>query len=205
MPIVQDSRIDAYIERAAPFAQPLLRHWRAAVHAACPDTVETLKWGMPFFMHGGRTLAQMAAFKQHCAFGIHAGEAAQNTERNDQAMGNFGRVATLADLPPRPELLRLLKAGVAAIDEGERTPRIRKSEPRPPPEPPSDLLDALAAEPAALARFQAFPPSQRREYVEWITEARRADTRARRLATTVAQCAEGKALNWRYERPRKPV
>ncbi len=200
---VTDPRVDAYIARAAPFAQPLLEHWRATVHAACPDVEEAIKWGMPFFLHGGRILAQMAAFKQHCAFGIHAGEAAQDTGRNAQAMGNFGRVTSLADLPPRRELTRLLKAGALAIDSGERNPRIRKTEPRPPPEAPADLLAALAANPAARRHFDAFPPSHRREYIEWIEGAKRPETRARRIETAVAQCAEGKSQNWKYERPRE--
>lgn len=197
---VTDPRVDAYIARAAPFARPLLEHWRATVHAACPDVEEAIKWSMPFFLHGGRILAQMAAFKQHCAFGIHAGEAARDDARNDEAMGNFGRVACLADLPPQRELTRLLKAGVQAIDQGERNPRIRKTEPKAALPTPPDLAAALAANPTAQRQFEAFPPSHRREYIEWIEGAKRPETRAKRLATTVAQSAEGKSQNWKYQR-----
>jgi len=211
-PPQQDPRIDAYIARAAPFAQPLLAHWRAAVHAACPDVQETIKWSMPFFTHGGRMLAHMAAFKQHCAFDIHAGGEAVNDhepgkagptqEATQEAMGRFGRVTTLADLPPKKELVRLLKVGVAAIDSGEPSPRARKNEPKPLPALPPDLAEALAANADAKRHFDAFPPSHQREYIDWINDAKQAQTRARRLATTVAQSAEGKSQNWRYERPR---
>lgn len=197
----QDPRIDAYIARAAPFARPLLEHWRAMVHAACPDVQETIKWGMPFFTHGGRMLTHMAAFKQHCAFDIHAGEAMNQLGRHEEAMGSFGRITTLADLPPKKDLLRLLKAGVAALDSGEPSPRAR-SEPKPPPVIPPDLAEALEANADAKRRFEAFAPSHRREYIEWINEAKQQQTRAKRVATTVAQSAEGKSQNWRYERPK---
>ena len=163
---------------------------------------ETIKWSTPFFTHGERSLALLAAFKQHCAFGIYAGEAVVDRERNDEAMGIFGRVATLADLPPKRELMRLLKLGVAAIDSGERRPPLRKNEPRPPPELPPDLAAALALNADANRHFSAFSPSHRREYIDWLNDAKRPETRARRLATTVAQAAEGKAQNWRHELPR---
>lgn len=198
----QDPRVDDYMARAAPFAQPLLAHWRAVVHAACPQVQETIKWGMPFFMHGERILAHMAAFKAHCAFDIHASGAGPGRERSEEAMGSFGRVTTLADLPPKKELTRLLKAGAAAIDKGEPGPRARKSEPRPPAELPADLAEALAANAEAKRHFDAFPPSHQREYIDWINDAKQPQTRAKRLATTVAQSAEGKSQNWRYERPK---
>jgi uncharacterized protein YdeI (YjbR/CyaY-like superfamily) len=198
----QDPRVDDYIARAAPFAQPLLAHWRAVVHAACPQVQEAIKWGMPFFMHGDRMLAHMAAFKVHCAFDIHAGKIGKERERKQEAMGSFGRVTTLADLPPKKELTRLLKAGAAAIDRGERRPRPRKAEPKPPPVMPPDLAEALAARADAKRHFDAFSPSHQREYIEWINSAKQPQTRARRLAATVEQSAEGKSQNWRYERPK---
>jgi hypothetical protein len=171
-------------------------------------------------------LAHMAAFKQHCAFDIHAGsEVASGLGKHDprtaqppahaeepdkpgkadssrEAMGSFGRITTLADLPPRKELLRQLKAGVAAIDRGEPSPRARNGDPKPLPEMPPDLAEALEANADAKRRFEAFPPSHRREYIDWINEAKQPQTRAKRLATTVAQSAEGKSQNWRYERAR---
>lgn len=126
-----DPRVDAYIAKSAAFAQPLLAHLRATVHAACPGTEEAIKWGMPFFMHQGKMLAHMAAFKEHCAFDIHAGPASRDADKDGEAMGVFGRVTELSDLPPLKELLRMLKDGVAAIDTGaiERVTKVatRKS------------------------------------------------------------------------------
>lgn len=129
MPRHSDSRVDAYIARAAPFAQPVLERLRADVHAACPDVEEAIKWSMPFFMHGGRNLAHMAAFKAHCAFGFELGRAVVDLGREAQAMGQFGRITRLDDLPSSAEIRRLVKKAAALIDAGARPPRAPKSNP----------------------------------------------------------------------------
>ncbi len=188
-----DTRVDAYIERAAPFAQPLLAQLRATVHAGCPDAVETIKWDMPFFMHRGRILANMAAFKQHCALRFWNGREAAERGQDDQAMGQFGRIASLADLPPKRALIAIVKQAVALIDTGAATPPApKRAAPKPALEMPTELGDALARNAVARTVFDAFSPGQRREYIEWIVEAKRAETRAKRLATTLEWLADGK-------------
>ena len=195
-----DPRIDAYIARAAPFAQPLLAHLRSAVHAGCPASVETIKWGMPFFMHGNHILANMAAFKQHCAFGFWRGRELAERGKSDEAMGQFGRIAALADLPPKRELVRLVALAAARIDAGVAPPRPpQRSAPKPALEMPADLAAALAHQPAARTTFDAFSPSQRRDYIEWIVEAKRDATRARRLAQAIEWLTEGKTRHWKYQ------
>ncbi|MBL8344563.1 MAG: DUF1801 domain-containing protein [Rubrivivax sp.] len=129
MPPQSDSRVDAYIAQAAPFAQPVLERLRADVHAACPDVQEAIKWSMPFFMHAGRNLAHMAAFKAHCAFGFELGRAVVDLGREAQAMGQFGRITSLADLPTGAEVRRLVKKAAALIDAGARLLRAPKSNP----------------------------------------------------------------------------
>ena len=121
-----DPRIDAYIEHAAPFAQPVLAHLRAVVHSGCPQVVETIKWSMPFFMHGERNLAHMAAFKQHCAFGFWKGRAVADQGKSGEAMGQFGRLTVLADLPPKRELVATVKRAVARIDADAAAPRPKR-------------------------------------------------------------------------------
>ncbi len=193
----RDERIDAYIADRAEFARPILQHIRAAVHAACPAVEESIKWGMPAFGYKGRPLANMAAFKAHATVGLaHAQQLRGDTERRD-AMGDFGRVTSIADLPPTEELTDLIRQAAALIDAGVKEPRARKA--KPPIDMPDDLAAALAAEPSAQARWDAFPPGCKREYLEWVTGAKRAETRAARIEKTVAQAAEGKKLNWRYE------
>lgn len=194
-----DPRVDAYIARAAPFAQPLLTQIRAVIHAACPEVVETIKWGMPSFTHGGKILAHMAAFKQHCALGFWQGRQLLDSEKSSEAMGQFGRLTALADLPSKRELTQLVKRAKALIDEGVKPVRAARTSPRPPPEVPADLAAGLAGNAAAGQHFKAFPPSAQREYVEWIVEAKRPDTRSRRLAQAIEWLAEGKARNWKYE------
>lgn len=195
-----DPRVDAYIAKAAPFAQPILERLRKAVHAANPAGEEAIKWSMPFFMHNGRILANMAAFKSHCAFGFGHGDQVVMTGKDGEAMGQFGRIESLKDLPSQREITALAKKSMALIDQGVKAPRAPKSgPPRAAPETPADLAAALAANAAAGKTYVTFPPSCRREYVEWIEEAKRPETRAKRLAQTVQWLAEGKRRNWKYE------
>ena len=196
--MTRDPRIDAYIARQADFARPILEHLRAAVHAACPDAEETLKWSMPHFMYKGQMLAGMAAFKAHATFGFwRAKEVLGETGAEREAMGQFGRIASVDDLPP-PDMLAALVRQAMAVTEQGRTPRPKK-QPKPEAETPADLASALAANDAARATFDGFPPSCRREYVEWVVEAKRPETRARRVAQAVEWMAEGKRRNWKYE------
>ena len=196
--MARDPRIDAYIERAAPFAQPILRHVRALVHEACPTVEETIKWGMPTFVHAGAILCGMAAFKQHASFGFwkHALVVGEGEPRD--GMGSYGKLVSLDDLPPKRTLLAHLRKAVALKEAGVKSPA-RKSAPKPPPETPPELAAALAQAPAAKAAFDAFPPGCRREYIDWIAGAKRPETRARRVAEAVAWMAEGKRRNWKYE------
>ncbi|MEO8805395.1 MAG: YdeI/OmpD-associated family protein [Burkholderiaceae bacterium] len=195
-----DPRVDAYIERAAPFAHPILAQLRGAVHSGCPAVVETIKWGMPFYMHADRILANMAAFKQHCSFRFWNGREAAERGKSAEAMGQFGRLTTLRDLPPRRELVLVVKQAVALIDAG--TTRTRAAKPRSAaaqPDMPAELAHALARHTLARQTFEALSPSQRREYVDWIVEAKRDETRARRLAQALEWLAEGKSRHWKYQ------
>lgn len=193
----KDPRIDAYIAKAAPFARPILRHIRAAVHAGCPKIEESIKWGMPSFGHHGIVCA-MAAFKAHCALHFWKGRLVLGPGRRGAgAMGHFGRVTTVSDLPSRAVLARYVKKGAKLNADGV-TVRPRKHPKRRPIAMPADLRTALARNARARATWERFPPSHRREYLEWITEAKGVETRARRLATTVSWLAQGRQRNWKY-------
>jgi uncharacterized protein YdeI (YjbR/CyaY-like superfamily) len=195
----RDPRVDAYIASKAEFAKPILTHLREAIHAACPEVEETLKWSMPSFLYKGRILAGMAAFKQHATFGFwRSSEVVGETGIEHDAMGQFGRIASLADLPDEPILDSLIRKAMAVLDAGP-APRKPKNPPKPAPETPEDLRAALDAEPKAAATFDGFPPSCRREYVEWVVEAKRPETRSKRIAQAVEWMAEGKRRNWKYE------
>ena len=198
---VRDRRVDAYIGRAAPFARPILEHLRERVHRTCPDCEEAIKWGMPSFLHRGKLLCSMAAFKQHATFGLWQGRQVlgEGEGQPDAAMGQYGRLTSVADLPDDRELTAHLEKAMALIEGGvPRRPAIRKA-PRPEAEVPADLAQALAGNPAARASFEGFPPSARREYIEWLLEAKREDTRRKRLVQAVEWMAEGKRRNWKYE------
>lgn len=201
MPAKKDPRVDAYIGKAAPFARPILTHLRKLVHAACPAATEDIKWGMPSFIYREKILCGMAGFKAHATFGFwHRGmEGLLKKElgKTSEAMGLLGRIAAQADLPPDRTLLRYIRTAVALHDSGAATRP--KRQPRPPlPEPP-DLAAALKRNRNAATAWAAFSPSCRREYIEWISEAKRPETREQRLLTTLEWSAEGKTRNWKYQ------
>lgn len=191
--MTKDPRIDAYIAKAAPFAQPILAHVRALVHRALPGAEETIKWGMPHFTVDGRNVIGLAAFKAHAAVVIHH-EERTGSEDGKGGMGALGKLQSLADLPTDDELIARFQARPAALAQPKAK---RASKPELPV--PSDLTKALDASSAARATFDGFAPSHRREYVEWILDAKRDETRARRVAQTVEWLAEGRKRNWKYE------
>lgn len=196
---VPSREVDVYIEQAAEFARPLLRHWRDLIHRECPDAGETIKWSMPFFTRKA-LLSNMAAFKGHCAFGFWHGTevaAAAGFKSDDEAMGLLGRVTCLTDFPPDKVIRRLICEAVILDDAGfKKSSRPVKAKPT--LVVPDDLAAALKTNPKAQAVFEGFPPSHQREYVEWITEAKREETRHRRLAQAVEQLAEGKSRYAKY-------
>ena len=195
----KDKRIDAYIARAPEFARPILEHLRATVHAACPDVQENLKWGMPAFEYHG-LLCSMAAFKQHTTFGFWKGKLIVDSNGQDleSAMGQFGRIASVKDLPAKRVLAGYVKKAMALNEAGTTVKRVVK--PKPVLRMPADFKAALAQRRAALAAFEGFSPSAQRDYLEWVLEAKQAATRAKRIATAVGWIAEGKRRNWRYEK-----
>jgi uncharacterized protein YdeI (YjbR/CyaY-like superfamily) len=195
----RDPRVDAYIANAADFAQPILTDVREAVHAACPNVEETMKWRFPHFVYKGM-LCGVAAFKQHAALGFWKGELVTGRGRGADAMGQFGRLTKRSDLPTAAALRALVKKAAELNEQGVKVPRVpKKPAPKTVTVPPV-LSAALRKHKKAHAGFAGLSPSQKREYIEWITEAKTEETRARRLAQAIEWMAEGKSRNWKYER-----
>lgn len=194
----REPRIDAYIAKARPFAQPILEKVREHVHALVPGVEETIKWGMPVYTIDGKILLITAAFKAHAALNFWRGQELRGDAANADAMGQFGKLATVADLPPDPELNRLI-GEAAEIAKKAPAPRQAKHKPKPVPETHPDFAAALSKAPKAKAALGGFPPSARRDYLEWISEAKQDSTRAKRIATAIEWLSEGKRRNWRYE------
>lgn len=195
-----DPRIDAYIAKSAEFARPILEHLRECVHAACPEVEEGIKWSMPFFSYKAAPMCMMAAFKQHCSFGFWLSKEVTGGSDED-GMGQFGKLATLKDLPPDKQLATYLKKAMALNEAGVKKSR-PKAAAKPAPALPDELAAALARKQHAAARktWEDFGPGAQREYVDWITEAKTEATRQKRLATTLEWLAEGKKRNWKYEK-----
>jgi uncharacterized protein YdeI (YjbR/CyaY-like superfamily) len=154
---------------------------------------------MPAFLWKGQQIANLAAFRAHCIFGFWRREIAGAPGTETKAMGQFGRITKMSDLPSNDHIIRLAREAMALVDAGARAPRVPKHD-RPDILMPDDFARALAAATGARAMFDAFPPSARREYLEWVVDARQPATRARRIAQAAEWIAEGKRRNWKHER-----
>ncbi len=193
-----DPRIDAYIAKSADFARPILTHLRTLVHAACPEVQETLKWGMPHFMYKDAILCGMAGFKEHCTFGFWLGRVLF-PEMEKESMGNYGRIGSIKDLPPKQELRATIKRAMQLADDGVKAPARPKAAPAA-LDVPVYFARALKGSKAANTVFDAGSPSFRKEYVAWLEEAKTEATRDRRMAQAIEWLAEGKSRNWKYEK-----
>jgi uncharacterized protein YdeI (YjbR/CyaY-like superfamily) len=192
--------VDAYVNRSAEFARPILNRIRSIVHRGCPEVEEELKWGFPHFMHKGM-LCSMASFKAHCAFGFWKGRLVLgNSGKSAEAMGQFGRLTSVSDLPAQKTLLAFVKKAKELNDAGVKARPAKIPREKKPLVVPADLRAALAKNRKAGATFQNFSPSHKREYVDWITEAKTPETRGKRLGTAIDWMAEGKTRNWKYAR-----
>lgn len=205
-----DPRVDAYIARSAEFARPILECVRERVHETCPEVEETIKWGMPTFMHAGAILCSMAAFKRHASFGfwkhalvVGSDSTVQGDASEDEAskgMGSFGRLVSVRDLPQKRQMAAYIRKAMSLNEQRVKVSGVRKAAaPKPMPESPEDFANALRADAKALVTFENLAPSQRRDYLDWILEAKREETRARRVAQAVGWLAEGKSRNWKYQ------
>jgi len=197
--VSHDRRIDDYIAKAQPFAREILTHVRERVHAVIPDVQEDIKWRMPAYLVGGKLVLITAAFKEHAALNFWRGQELESRHDTVGAMGQFGKIKSLEELPSDAELDRLIREA-AELAEAGPSPRKPKHEPRPAAEIHPEFAAALEAAPAAKATFESFPPGQRREYADWISEAQQDATRQKRIATGIAWVGEGKRRNWKYDK-----
>lgn len=195
--------VDLYIAQSKPFAQPILEHLRDVIHSASPHIDEVIKWGFPNFDYKG-TLCSMAAFNEHCAFGFWKGSIMKDDDKiinpiGKTAMGSLGRITSVKDLPTKKILVKYIKE---AIDLNERGIKVPKKVPVKSVDIsiPEDLANALAKNKKALKVFDAFPPSHKKEYILWITDAKREETRQSRIDQAIEWIAAGKGRNWKYEK-----
>ena len=195
----KDPRIDAYIANSADFAKPVLDHIRKLVHATCPDVEETLKWRSPHFMYKGM-LCGMASFKNHCAFGFWKGAMilGKDGQKTEEAMGQFGKITDVSDLPKDEILVHYIREAIKLNDAGVKLPAKSKSKERRELNIPDYFTAALRKNKKAWTTFESFSPSHKKEYVEWMTEVKSEETRKKRLETAIDWISQGKVRNWKY-------
>jgi uncharacterized protein YdeI (YjbR/CyaY-like superfamily) len=197
-----DNRVDDYIARSPEFAQPILKHLRELVRRGCPEIEEAIKWSTPAFLYNNKILFSMAAFKAHCRFIFWRPEIAAMAGKTGASADDdgavVGKVTQLSELPSDKELLRYIREARRLAHESPKPLMRKKSAPKPALETPAEFAAALKKHRAAAKTFEAFPPSHRREYIEWISDAKREDTRKKRIDTALQWLAEGKSRNWKY-------
>lgn len=197
----RDARVDVYIDRSAGFAKPILHHLRRVVHAASPDAMEeSIKWGFPHFMYKG-LLCSMAGFTHHCAFAFWRGSlifGGGTGVAAADAMGQFGRLTDVSDLPEEAILVGYVRDAVRLNESGIKAPARAKPKERQALVIPAPFMAALQGNDKALATFESLSYSHKKEYVEWIVEAKREATRQKRMATALDWLAEGKSRNSKY-------
>lgn len=196
----KDKRIDAYIAKAKPFAQPILKHLRKLIHQACPDCEETIKWSFASFDYKG-PFCSMASFNEHAVFGFWKSALLKdpkgNLERSEEAMGSLGRITSMKDLPSDKVIIDFIKQAMKLNDEGIKLPS-RETKPAKELAVPNYFKIALNQNKKAKAQFDKFPAGQRKEYILWLTEAKTEETRQRRMKTAIEWISEGKIRNWKY-------
>jgi len=201
-------KVDAYVAKVQPFAQAIMTHLRELVHKGCPEAEETIKWSRPFFEYRGAILCNMSAFKEHCSFGFWGEEIGAVLREakvlQEDGMGSLGRITSVKDLPSDKQMLGWIRQAAGFIASGEYTSPIAARHkvvkaPKPPLQTPREFTAALKKDKKAAAVFAAFSPSCKREYVDWIADAKRAETREKRIATAIEWIREGKQRNWKYQ------
>ncbi len=203
-----DKRIELYIGRSADFAKPILAHILELVHTACPDVEEAMKWSFPCFMYKGSILCSMAAFKHHCAFGFWLESKMKDPNKilsrgkEREGMGHLGKLTSVKDFPSDKIMISYIKEAMALIDKGEK---ISKAKPaaKTPLKVPAYFKEALSKNSKALDTFENFSPSQKKEYVNWVTEAKTEATKVKRLKTAIQWMSEGKIRHWKYVKAKK--
>ena len=198
-----DKRVDAYIEKSADFAKPILNHLRKLIHKASPEISETIKWSFPHFDYKG-TVCHFASFKQHCAFGFWKSSLLPDPKNilesnRDSAMSQFGRITSLADLPPDEILIQYIRNAVVLNETGVKLPPKKKTVAAE-AEVPAYFTEALSKNALAESSFGAFSNSHKKEYLEWLAEAKTEATRQKRMKTALEWLSEGKSRNWKYNK-----
>lgn len=198
----KDPRVDLYISKSADFARPILIHLRELIHLACPDVQETIKWSFASFDYKG-PMCSMAAFKHHCAFGFWKASLMKDktlvsNAESESAMGHYGKITSLKDLPSDKIILSHIKEAMMLNEKGIKLPQKKTSKEKKEVVFPDYFLKQLKKNKKAFTTFEDFSPSHKREYVEWITEAKTEETKTRRMQTAIEWLSQGKPRNWKY-------
>jgi uncharacterized protein YdeI (YjbR/CyaY-like superfamily) len=193
-----DPRIDDYIAKAPAYAQPIITHIRNLIHHAVPGVLETMKWSHPHFDYKGPAFG-IGAFKEHMGLNFWKNtlmDDPQGLFQNDGSAGSLGKIKSLADLPADDVLLDYFRRAIELNEKGVKVAAPAKA-PKAELPVPDYLIAAFKTNQAALQHFEQFSPSAKREYLEWLAEAKSEATRTKRLETMMEWVAEGKTRKYK--------
>jgi uncharacterized protein YdeI (YjbR/CyaY-like superfamily) len=199
----KDPRVDAYINKSADFAKPVLKHFRELIHKTCPDVEEKMKWSFPHFDYLDGPMASMASFKQHCAIGfwkaslMKSGKELVDNAKSEVSMGHLGRITSVKDLPKDTVIVKYIREAMKLNKEGIKLSNAKPGKKKK-LEIPDYFMKALSKNKKALKTFEGFNHTNKKEYVTWVTGAKTEATRDSRLAIALEWMGEGKIRNWKY-------
>ncbi|SEW41674.1 Uncharacterized conserved protein YdeI, YjbR/CyaY-like superfamily, DUF1801 family [Chryseobacterium wanjuense] len=198
-----DTKVDEYIEKSPDFAKPILQYLRETIHEVCPDAEEAIKWKFPTFMYKGKILCSITSFKQYCSMGfwLHGEmktikELETNAEKS--SMFSLGKITKMEDLPAKPLLKKAILEAMELTDMGVTMKKAVPSKTETPI--PDYFKEVLQHNKKAWEVFEKGSPSFRKEYINWITEAKTEATRNKRMEQAIEWISEGKGRNWKYEK-----
>ncbi len=198
------SEVDAYIKKSPEFARPILVKLRALFHRADSRIQETMKWGVPHFEYKG-IVGSFAAFKQHVGFGFWKSKLLKDPANlfggDPKASMSSSKLTSIKHLPADKVILSYIQRAVELNEEEVIVPK--EVNRRPKLTAPDFFVAALKKNKKAQTNFQAFSETNRRDYIEWLIDAKQKETQKRRLATALNWLAEGKPRNWKYMKAKK--
>ncbi|MFM1947563.1 MAG: hypothetical protein RL207_1846 [Bacteroidota bacterium] len=202
--MIQDSRVDAFIEKSADFARPILQEMRSIIQEAHPELEETWKWSFPNYTFNGKIICSFSAFKNHCSFGFWLGAQMSDPHHileqvGKTAMGSLGKITTVSQLPERELLITYILHAIELSEKGVTVQK--KSQAIDKPEQTSlDFPEFFLNAQKEGASFDRLSPSQRKEYVTWIFDSKTSETKNKRTKIMLENLRDGKSLHWKYKK-----
>jgi len=189
--------VDEYIESTEKWRAELIR-LRKILRST--DLEETVKWGAPCYTCDGKNVVGLGAFKSYLGLWFFQGALLADKSKvliNAQE-GKTKALRQWRFTSSKEINASLIKAYVNEAIELQRQGAAIKPDRGRPVEVPPQLKRALAGNKTASRAFNALTPGKQREYADYISSAKREETRSKRLEKIIPMIAAGQGLHDRY-------